>query len=486
MSEIVFINPNGREENYQVLAQDLAAHEPPIWALMLAQYVKSCGHSVKILDASVEGWNAEETARQTLALNPILVVVVVYGQNPSASTQLMPATIALVKEINNQKSFKLPKTLLIGGHIAALPKQSLEETGADFVSVSEGFDAILEALQQCHPDILQYGSKDQLVIYDSMLQKLDKKVFAIKPGWDLVDMSKYRAHNWHAFGYNSRDYYASIYTTLGCPFSCEFCAIQAPFRAGEKLLDMKKNSYRAWTVDWVLEQFSILHSKGIKHLKISDELFLFDKKRVEAICDGMIERGYSFNIWAYARLNILDDVLLTKMKRAGINWLGVGIESANNDVRGKSNKNIKQNDILDGVKRIQAVDIAVAGNYMFGLPDDTFDTMQETLDLAIELNTEWANFNCCVSFPGSKLYDECIKNGVKLPESWSGYSYYGKDAQPLDTKYVSGKDVLKFRDEAFIKYFDRYEYRTLILDKFGCNAVCEINDMLDVELKRND
>jgi hypothetical protein len=87
-------------------------------------------------------------------------------------------------------------------------------------------------------------------------------------------------------------------------------------------------------------------------------------------------------------------------------------------------------------------------------------------------------------FPGSKLYTDAIKAGVKLPTNWEAYSYYSKESAPLDTKYVSGEEVRKFRDEAFIKYYDRKEYKDMIFDRYGQIGIDAVNTMLSVKLNR--
>ena len=68
-------------------------------------------------------------------------------------------------------------------------------------------------------------------------------------------------------------------------------------------------------------------------------------------------------------------------------------------------------------------DIYVAGNYLFGLPEDNYETMQQTLDLAIELNTTHANFYPVMALPGSSLYNISVQNGWQLPDSYAGYGF---------------------------------------------------------------
>ena len=102
--------------------------------------------------------------------------------------------------------------------------------------------------------------------------------------------------------------------------------------------------------------------------------------------------------------------------------------------------------------------MSIIGNYIFGLPEDDLDSMQETLDLAIELKTEFANFYSAMAYPGSPLYRQAIAHGWPLPETWSGYSQHSVDTLPLPTRHVPASEVLKFRDDAFRTYFADQSY----------------------------
>src|SRR5262249_29551793 len=134
-------------------------------------------------------------------------------------------------------------------------------------------------------------------------------------------------------------------------------------------------------------------------------------------------------------------------------WLALGIESGSKYVRDGAQKRLKNDDIEQVVRKIQAHGINVIGNYIFGLPDDTIDSMRETLHLAIRLNCEFVNFYSAMAYPGSPLYAEALQKGWTLPDSWRGYSQHNADCRPLDTRHISAATVLKFRDEAFEIYF---------------------------------
>ena len=203
------------------------------------------------------------------------------------------------------------------------------------------------------------------------------------------------------------------------------------------------------------------------------------------IAEGLIERDYGVNIWAYARIDTVKEEHLEKLKKAGFNWLALGIESGNDGVRKSVHKGrFDQINIHDVVKKIRNAGINVIGNYMFGLPEDDLGTMQQTLSLAQELNCEFANFYSVMAYPGSRLYNEAVEKGLKLPSSWIGYSQHSYECQPLPTNKISAKEVLEFRDYAFNEYYKNPDYLNMIEKKFGIEARKNILEMTNHKLKR--
>ena len=484
--DLVLVNPGGRELIYQQLGGDLTAIEPPLWCRLIGGYVRDQGRKIIIIDSEAENMGFERVAERIAELNPKLVGMIVFGHQPSASTQQMAAAGETVRAIKAVSS-DIP-IIMVGGHVSALPERTLAEEGADFVCKGEGpitVNALLDALDAG-------GTDEQLSEVPALVWMRDGAVTA-NPApplikdldadlhgnvWDLLPMEKYRAHNWQCFGeLENRMPYASIYTSLGCPYKCVFCCINAPFDV---------NRYRMRKAEAVVEEIAHLRETyGVKTFKMIDEMFVLNERHVMGVCDGIIERGITdLNIWAYARVDTVKPNMLEKLRKAGFQWLALGIESGSEHVRDGAEKAFDANDIVKIIQQIQGAGIKVAANYIFGLPDDDMESMQETLDLSLELNCEWANFYSAMAYPGSPLYGMAVQNDWPLPETWAGYSQHSYDCTPLPTEKVSAAEVLRFRDNAFHTYFADKRYLDIVTQKFGWETRKHIEEMAEHRLKR--
>ena len=487
--DLLLVTPPSKNIAFQDLSRDFVAIEPPVWSTLLATFLRKKGVAVEILDAEAESIGYDETARRISEIDAILTVFVIYGHQPSASTQCMPAGRAVAERVREWTPNL--KMLVMGTHASALPGRTLIEEPYDFVCEGEGphtIHALVKMLKSGKDKLdripgLWYQSEGAVCSNTRApdITDLDGEI----PGqaWDLLNMSCYRAHNWHCFDHvNQRQPYASIQTGLGCPYKCSFCCINAPFeRPGNRL----------WSPQVIVSQIDFLVNEyGIKNIKIPDEMFVLNEQHVMGICDLLIERNYDLNIWAYARIDTVKDRYLEKLKRAGFNWLALGIESGSKFVRdGVEKGSFDEKDILQTTNRIKEHGIYIIANYIFGLPDDTRERMQETLNLAIEINAEWANFYCTMAYPGSPLYSQSKEQGVPLPDDkdgpgWIGYSQHGYATLPLPTDTLKSNDVVDFRDDAFNKYFSHPRFLGMIKQKFGSNVVDHIDSMLKVKVKR--
>ena len=481
--DLLLVNPGGREKIYQQLGGSLTAVEPPLWCRLIAGYARDRGYNVSIIDSEAEGWGPETVAGKVRDASPRLICMVVFGHQPSASTQQMAAAAEACAAIKHEAQ-DIP-IVIVGGHVSALPEQTLREEQVDFACKGEGpvtVTSLLELLAAEEQELasvpgLVWRDGEDIVVNPSppLIRDLDTDLHG--DAWDLLPMDKYRAHNWQCFGeLDRRQPYASIYTTLGCPYKCHFCCINAPFDG---------NRYRMRSPEAVVAEVKRLHDDyGVRTFKIIDEMFVLNERHVVAISEGLVALGLDLNFWAYARVDTVKTEMLDLLSRAGIRWLALGIESGSKHVRDGSDKALRHEDIVGIVREIQKSGINVIGNYIFGLPDDDETTMQETLDLAKELNCEFANFYSAMAYPGSPLYLTALANNWDLPKTWSGFSQHSFDCQPLPTEKISAADVLRFRDDAFHEYFSNQRYLDMVAQRFGWDTRKHIEEMSQHRLKR--
>ena len=480
--DIVLINPGDRKQVFQDLGRDYSGVEPPFWLAAIAAYLRNNGFAVAVIDAAAENYTPEETGRKTAELKPNLAAVIVYGTQPSASTQNMTAAGKICRSLKENTAAKVA---LAGLHPSALPERTLKEEQVDFVVDGEGpltFKALLESLRKPQPDysaVPGFWYFDAGAVRSNPRPPLAKNPDEILPlaAWDLLPMDRYRAHNWHCFDdLELRSPYAAVYTSLGCPYNCLFCCINAPFG---------KPGIRYRSPELVVEEITLLSRRyRVRNIKFIDELFVLDERHYLTIVDLLLRQGLDLNIWAYARVDTVKPENLRKMKQAGINWLALGIESANPAVRDGAIKRMKNRDIGAVVRAIQDSGIRVIGNFIFGLPEDDLATMQETLDLALELNCEFVNFYCAMAYPGSRLYELAVRENWKLPKEWHDFSQYAYGIQPLPTRHLSAGQVLQFRDDAFHRYYENPAYLEMVEKKFGPKVKAHISEMTRTRLKR--
>ena len=480
--DIILVKPGSQKELYGKLsALKLTAIEPPLWGALMAAYLRRLGYSVALLDAEVEGLSYSRTAERIRDANPLLAAITVSGTNPSASTMNMTGAGAILSHI--VETAPKVKTLLMGLHPSALPARTMREEKVDFVCQGEGFNTIpklidaLKAKSGRFPIEGIWYRDDGAIVANprpALCRNLDELPM---PAWDLLPMQRYRAHNWHCFDHiNEREPYVAIYTSLGCPFRCSFCCINALFG---------KPGIRYRSSQKVVEEIDFLVSRyGVKNIKIMDEMFTMDEARVVELCDLIIGRGYDLNFWAYARVNTVTERMLAKMKEAGINWVAYGFESGSKRVLKDATKGYEVEAVGKVVQMTHNLGIHICANFIFGLPEDDFDSMHETLKLMLDINAEWANIYAAMAFPGSKLHELAVEKKWPLPDSWKGYSQYAYESLPLPTNYLKSAQVLAFRDYAFDTYYQNPRYLHMIAKEFGAETAHHIKEMVSSKLQR--
>jgi radical SAM superfamily enzyme YgiQ (UPF0313 family) len=360
----------------------------------------------------------------------------------------------------------------------------MREEACDMLVQGEGFQTLFDLLSGIPVSDIRglWWKKDSRIFHGPAAENItDLSTELPDVAWDLLPMDRYRAFSWMCLrDFSERTKFASIFTSLGCPFRCSFCAIHATY--GEHRI-------RYWSPEWVLRQLDILvNHYDVRHINIHDELFVFNPKHYLPIAEGIVDRGYDLNINAFARVDVLDRVdirHLETLKKAGFHWLKLGIETGSSRIRANVNKdNYGIDAVRNAVNKAHSVGMDFCANFMFGLPGDDYGSMQDTLNLALELMPAFPSFFCAMAIPGSDLYKEALEKNLPLPDTWLGYASQGYDFLPLPTEHLTAAQVVEFRDYAFDTYFKNPGYLTAIENKFGREAREHIKEMTAIRLKR--
>jgi anaerobic magnesium-protoporphyrin IX monomethyl ester cyclase len=506
VSDVVFVNPGNATQIYQGLATQLSAIEPPTWALLLAESVRSKGFVAQIIDANAENLSDEELISRLKIYKPRLICLVVYGQNVNAGTTGMSGASRVAKVI--KENIDRSVIALIGSHIQALPiKTLLEEPDIDFGFTNEGVYALWNVLASHKFDSLSLRDIPGLVVRSGGGEIVMNKAESVVPtdrldqdlpgyAWDLLPykdypLDLYRSPLWHAeYDENKRSPYAAIQTSLGCNFGCAFCMINIINRNDEQEIGVASNysKMRFWSPEFMIKQFDILAELGVQTIRIVDEMFLLNRKYYVPLCEMLALRPYSKNLrmWAYSRVDtVTNPEFLSLVRSAGIKWLALGIESSERSVRLEVSKGKFQDvDVKKVVSQVHDAGIEVMANYIVGLPGENQKLMQQTLDFSKELCTSGWNMYPAMALPGSALYKEALEKNYQLPSSYVGYSFHSYETVPMQTEYLSPAEILKFRDSAFIEYHSDSNFLSRVNSKFGAGAVRTILETLKVPLRR--
>ena len=502
--DCLFLVTKSSKKTYQKLSHTYSAIEPPTWALLLAESTRSVGFKVDILDANAENLSVEEILKRIKDNSPKLICLVVYGQNVNAGTTNMSGAIHTSEYL---KKFISTPISIIGSHVQALPIETLKkEKSIDFVFTNEGVYSLRNLL-----NLIDFSSnnlakikgiafRNQNKIIINAPEKIvpNEKMDIDLPGyaWDFLPFKKkpldlYRAPMWHAeYDFEKRTPYASLQTSLGCQFGCNFCMINILNRNDNDEIGVASNysKMRFWSTNFIIKEFDKLIKMGVRTIRIVDEMFLLNPKYYIPLCEQLAERNKddSFRIWSYSRIDTVKRPEILKLvRRAGIKWLALGIESGERSVRLEVDKGkFEDVDVRKVIQKVHEADINVMANYIFGLPGDTKETVKKTFDLSLELCTAGWNTYGAMALPGSYLYKKALEEGNQLPDTYEGFSFHSYETLPLPTEKLSAKEIITLRDEAFNQYHNHKPFLNLIEKKFGKEAVKNIVEMTKITLKR--
>jgi radical SAM superfamily enzyme YgiQ (UPF0313 family) len=239
----------------------------------------------------------------------------------------------------------------------------------------------------------------------------------------------------------------SILTSRGCPYRCTFCS--------QSIMPIK---WRARSPENVIEEWRhLVQDMGALEIGVLDDSANIRKNRLHQLADALIENRLNHVPWIFVngiRANLADHDLLVKLKNAGLKRTAFGVETGDAEMLIKIDKHVDHDTIRQAFKNAKAAGIETIGFFIIGLPGDTRESMQRTIDFAIEIDPMIANFSMMTPYPGTIVYEQVKQGGRFLVSDWEDYVFFDQQA-----RYEMGDLTAPLVEEMYRKAYRQFYWR---------------------------
>jgi radical SAM superfamily enzyme YgiQ (UPF0313 family) len=455
--KIYFINPPfkaeygrfSRESRSPAITKSGAIYYP-LWLIYSAAYAKKNGRKILFLDAPAKKLNISRALEFINNEEEKKILFVLGTSTPSIYSDV--AFGVMLKD-----EFPQGFILLAGTHPSALPEETLMlNKSIDAVARGE-YDLIVNELADALDANSDIGKvrgltwrdmkTDEIHTNEEMpyIENLDDLPYAAEFIKEYLKTTDYffAAATWPSI---------QIFTGRGCPFRCNFCVYPQV---------MHGHKYRVRSAENIAGEFQYIADNfpEVKEVVIEDDTFTTDKKRVSEICNLLIEKKLNKKLkWLCNARVDLDFETMKIMKKAGCRLIIPGIESGNQQILNNIKKGTKIEQFETYVNNAKKAKLLIHACYMVGNQGETTETMQDTLKLALKLNTDTAQIFPLIPYPGTEAYAWAKQNGY-IEKDYEKYCKTdGTHNTVLNLPDLSAEQMVDFCDMARKKYYLRLSY----------------------------
>jgi anaerobic magnesium-protoporphyrin IX monomethyl ester cyclase len=354
-------------------------------------------------------------------------------------------TVRLLKKIHPQA-----KVAIGGQHVTLYPSETLGLEGVDYVVHGEGekvFTHLVSALQRGgKPSELReiaglgfWDGEDKVVHrHQDALDDLDRLSM---PARHLVDLNRYD----HIAAEGDR--MATMQTSRGCPAKCLFC-------------DIRMTKFRRRSPEHVLAELRHLVDRGIDDIFFVDDTITIDRGRLFEICDLIKKSGMKIHFKVSARVDTVKPAILEALRDAGCYRIHYGVESATPRLLKYLQKQVTPEKVTQAFNWTREAGIGSFAYCMIGIPTETKQEMMNTVDFAISLDPDYAQFSICTPYPRTALYESMLQMGHITEDYWRDFA-----ANPSENFRVrfwnhlySEDELRELQGEAHRRFYSRARY----------------------------